>query len=317
METCRLRTRRKLPSGARAPQAFHYVNLYQSCPRKWYFRYLKGWRNKIVGRPLVLGSAFHEAKADYYKSGSVKKAIETGLGILEESRKEIIADDYEEIGFRIPILVKFWVEEFGKLDRSEYKFLAIEKQWEVPIEGTEYKMTIRPDTVVQSKSNGLVFVMETKTSGFSHRITEEGVAYGDQATAYLFGVKRMTKWEPYAVLPDIAYWNSKSRSLDNIKMIRGDLVFRSDERIRNFEKGVGQLFHEMSAKAEAYRKGFDPWVLFPRNSYYCMSFSTPCEFAEVCGNDCERKGTKVPNGFKRVGGVRKLGGYVEDSIGSS
>jgi len=295
---------------------YHYANLYQCCPRKWYFRYIKGWRNKTVGRPLVLGGAFHEGKAEFYKRQGEKKAIQTALDIVEQSKKELTNEDYEEIIFRIPHLLHKWIEEFGKNDLKEFKVLAVERQFEVPIEGTDFKMTIRPDTVLKSKSNDLVFIMETKTSGFSSRITEEGVAFGDQATAYLFGVKKMTKWNPYAVLPDIAYWNSKTRSFDNMKMIRGDLVFRSDEWVRNFEKGIAQLFTEMSQKAEAYRKGYDPWTLFPRNSYYCMSFSTACEFAHVCGQDCESM-KKAPEGFKKAGGLRPLGGYVEDSIGAT
>ena len=282
---------------------------------KWYFRYLKGWQNKIVGRPLVLGAAFHEGKAEYYKGKSEKASIETAMEIVELSKKELMIDDYVDIKFRIPIFLKTWIDTFGKNDRRDFKFLFIEKQFNVPIEGTEFVMTIRPDTVVETKIEKTVLIMETKTSGFSHRVTEEGVAFGDQATSYLLGVSKCTKKKPYAVLPDIAYWNSKSRSLDNIKMIRGDFVFRNEDRIRNFEKGVGQTFREMSQKAKAYENGYDPYVLFPRNSYYCMSFSTPCEFAEVCGGNVEEM-KRPPVGFKKKNGVRVLGGYVEDQIGS-
>ncbi len=295
---------------------FHFVNLYQSCPRKWYFRYLKGWQNKIVAQPLVLGGAFHEGKAEYYRGQGEGKAIQVAMDVVEKSKKELEIQDLDEIRFKIPHLLHYWIEVFGKQDRKAFKFLAIERQWEVPIEGTPFTMTIRPDTVVKDKSSDLVMIMETKTSGFSSRITEEGVQYGDQATAYLFGVNKMTKWKPYAVLPDIAYWNSKTRNLDNMKMTRGDLVFRDEERQRNFEKGIGQLFLEMSQKAKAYEEGFDPWVLFPRNSYYCMSFSRACEFADVCGFDCENRIKKPPVGFRKIGGIKKIGGYVEDAIGN-
>jgi hypothetical protein len=293
---------------------FHYANLYQCCPRKWYFRYIKGFQNKIVGRPLILGAAFHEGKAMFYQGATSAKAVQAALDIVELSKKEMEIEEYKEVLFRIPIFLRAWIDTFGRNDLKEYKFLAIERQFEVPIEGTPFKMTIRPDAVVQTKVEKTILIMETKTSGFSSRVTEEGVAFGDQATSYLFGVKKMTKWKPMAVLPDIAYWNSKTRNTENIRMIRGDLVFRTDEQIRNFEKSMGQLFQEMSQKAQAYKEGFDPWVLFPRNSYYCVSYSTPCEFAGICRENCELM-KKPPVGFKKIGGIKPIGGYVEDQIG--
>jgi hypothetical protein len=268
----------------------------------------------MTAKPLVQGSAFHEGKASWYLGKSEAKCIAIAMGIVEESKPEMKPEDYEDVQFRIPHLLHYWIEQFGKLDKQQYKVLAVEEELTVPIDGTEYVMTIRPDTIVKDKSNGLVFVMETKTSGFSHRVTGEAVYYGDQATAYLWGVKKMTGWEPYAVQPDIAYWNKVTKDLGNIKMIRPDLVFRDEFRLEKWEVSMGQLFNEMSQKAEAYRRGMDPWLLFPRNSHYCLSFSTACDFAEICGQDCERKGMKAPNGFWKKGGVRKLGGYVKDQF---
>jgi len=292
---------------------FHFVNLYQCCPRKWYFRFLKGWSPKMTAKPLILGSAFHEGKAEWYKGKSLKVCLNTALAIVEEAKPELLEEDYLDISYRLPCFLSAWVETYGKMDRQEFKPLAVEKEYSVPLGQSGYFMTIRPDAILQSKvQTDLVIIMETKTTGFSHRVTSEAVYYGDQATAYTWGARKVGKIPVYAVQPDIAYWNKMTRDPNNIKMVRTDLVFRDEARCLNFEKGMTQLFVEMSQKAEAYRKGWDPWVLFPRNSHYCLSFSTPCEFAEICGQDCEKR--RVPSGFRKVGGVRKIGGYVEDSI---
>jgi hypothetical protein len=130
----------------------------------------------------------------------------------------------------------------------------------------------------------------------------------------MMGVRKCTNLDPYGVQPDIAYWNKVTRNLDNMKFERPAIVFRTPEQCDRFELGVGQLFSEMSQKAEAYAQGYDPWMLFPKNTHYCLSFSTPCDFADVCSQDCE-KIKKAPHGFRKEKKA-PLGSYVLDTIGA-
>lgn len=294
---------------------FHYINLFQACPRKWYLRYLKGFRNKFTAKPLIQGSAFHEGTAAYYQGKSEKKCIKIALEIVEAAKEEMLESDYEDVLFRIPHFIHYWVEQFGRRDLAEFDILAVEEELRVPLLDTGYEMTIRPDAIVRAKDNhDLVYIMEKKTSGFSHRVTSEAVYYGDQATAYTWGVRKVMGIPVYAVQPDIAYWNKSTRDLSNMKFIRGDLVFRDEYQTDCFEKSMAQLFTEVNQKAEAYRQGYDPWLLFPRNSHYCLSFSTPCDFAEICMKDWEAKRVKTPHGFIKTRTIKRLGGPVADPI---
>ena len=295
---------------------FHYLNLFQCCPRKFYLRYVKGWSPKHTPMPLVQGSAFHEGKATWYLKKSEKKAIEVAMGIVEEAKKELESEVvYQEIAFRIPHFLHYWIERFGKSDLVEYKVVAVEKQLVVPVGSTPYSMTIRPDTILQNKQSGLKYIMETKTSGFSHRVTTDAVVYGDQATAYIYGVRKMLFPDVYGVLPDIAYWNSRSRDLSNMQFLRPEIVMRDEYALEQFEKGVGQVFTEINQKVEALKKGYEPEVLFPRNTYYCLSYSKPCEYAMVCQRQV--KGMKVPPGLKCDRSKKSIGGYLDDIIAVS
>ena len=296
-----------------SPSGFHYINLYQCCPRKFYLRYVKGWRPKYTAIPLIQGSAFHEGKAAWYLKKSEKKAIEVGMGIVEESRKEFEdPEGYREVAFRIPHLLHYWIEQYGKSDLVQYKVLGVEKALTVPIGKTPYVMTMRADAILETKANKLKFIMETKTSGFSHRVTSEAVFYGDQATAYLYGVKKMLYPDVYGVIPDIAYWNSRSRDLSNMKFLRTDVVTRSEYALEQFELGMGQLFSEVNQKLEALKQGHRAEVLFPRNTYYCLSYSKVCEYAGVCNQDL--KGCRVPPYLKADRAKRALGDLLNDSI---
>jgi hypothetical protein len=263
---------------------FHFVNLYQCCPMKFYLRYIEGLAPKVTSNPLILGSAFHEAKAAWYLGKTQTAALSIGLATVEEAKGELKDDlAYNEIQFRLKGLFPGWLEQFGKRDRAEYKILAVEKEIKLPIVGTKFVMTMRPDAIVQGKATKLIIVMETKTSGFSHRITSEAVYYGDQATSYILGAQKVLGFKVYGVQPDIAYWNSQTRDPSNRKFLRTDIVFRDQWRLDQFEQSMGQLFAEITQKANALQKGFTAETLFPRNSYYCLSFSHPCEYVEICG----------------------------------
>lgn len=292
---------------------FHYANLYQCCPRKFYLRYIKGWRPKYVPMPLVQGSAFHEGKAVWYRKKSEKQAIQAGLDVLDQSRGELESPAvYEEIAFRIPHFLHYWIDRFGKSDLLEFKVMDVEHQLTVPIGKTPYVMTFRPDTILKNKLNGYIYVMETKTSGFSHRVTSDAVLYGDQATAYIYGVRKMRFPDVYGVIPDIAYWNSRSRDISNMQFLRPEIITRSEYALEQFEKGMSQVFTEINQKIDALKKGYEPEILFPRNSYYCLSYSKPCEFAMACQLNVAKMHT--PAGLRSDRTKKSLGQYVDDII---
>ena len=205
----------------------------------------------------------------------------------------------------------------GKNDLVQYKAVEVEKELVVPIGETQFKMTMRPDAILQDKDTKLVLILETKTSGFSHRLTSEAVYYGDQATAYLWGTRKMKpKLNPYAVMPDVAYWNKTTRDVNNIQFIRSDLVFRNEFQTSMFENAMKQLFTEVTQKAEALKRGFNPDVLFPRNCYYCLSYGQVCEYAMVCQQDVKAM-KKVPDGMRKDPKKRDLGQGLWDMTSQS
>jgi len=299
---------------------FHYFNLYQCCPRKFFIKYFCRIVPKYTHPALVQGSAFHEGKAAFYTSKSknlrVREdlAIKTALSIIEESWKELGSEEtYKDLIYRLPNLLHYWIEDMGRSDLETYKVLYVEHQLEVPISGTPYYMTIRPDTILQDRNHGQIYIMETKTSGFSIRVTQQAVELGDQATSYIFGARKVLGLDIYGCVPDISYWNKNTNDVKNIKNERGAIVMRDQYSCDSFEKGVAQVLTEINQKAVAYGKGYDPWTLFPRNSHYCTSFSTPCDYAPICYSQCEKM-KSVPAGFRKDTAVRRVTGFVEDAI---
>lgn len=295
---------------------FHFHNLYQCCQMKWFIRFVLAIEPNYTATPLLNGSAFHEGKATFYTTASKAKALRKVESELKSRKSEFYNDEqflstYE----RAPILLSHWIEKFGYLDLKRFNIIDVERELEVKIPGTNYVFTVRPDAIVEDKKSGQRFGMETKTSSFSIKTTEMGVYYGDQATAYLWAANTFYDKPLYAIIPDIAYWNKASDKQSNISCVRGDLIRRSQRRIRQFYSALAQLQTIMSQKVRAYEQGADPYTLFQRNTHYCNAFYKACEYAEICDNDLT-KIKRLPPGFRRRRTLIKpsFSDYVEDSI---
>jgi hypothetical protein len=187
----------------------------------------------------------------------------------------------------VPILLKAWIDTFGKRDLELYDILRVEKEMNIKLPGTGGKpflFTTRPDTVVRQKRTPReYFIMETKTSSFSINVTDLGVRYGDQATSYIASVEENLGIRVAGVIPDIAYWNKQAKSEGNISCVRGDLITRSPSDVAQFKNATNQVFVEMSQKATAVLAGqADPRAMFARNTYYCNAFNKSCEFCDIC-----------------------------------
>ena len=97
-----------------------------------------------------------------------------------------------------------------------------------------------------------IYPFESKTSGTSISLTENGVSHGDQVTTYLWGAKEAVKKlgldpnDVCGVQPDISYWNTKAKKESNIQHIRPDLVYRSPENLIGSHLFVNRQLHSIN-----------------------------------------------------------------------
>lgn len=291
---------------------FHFHNLYQCCQIKWAIKFLLRIKPTHTAMPLINGSAFHEGKGTFYQTGSAKKAILRCKQEITSRKSEFqYLEDYEQTLERCPILLEAWIAKFGYGDLKRFNFIAVEEELQVPVPGTDFILTVRPDAVVEDSTG--CYILETKTSSFSIKTTELGVYNGDQATAYIWAVKQ-AYGKHAEVIPDIAYWNKIAKDASNISCVRGDIVSRNERDMAQYIGGLAQLQTEISQKVNAFKNGYDFYTLFQRNTYYCNAFFKPCEFADVCRNDLTTT-KRLPPGLKRSRTRVKpaLNHYVNDT----
>lgn len=265
---------------------YHFYNLYQNCQMKFYIKYVLRLLPIYTAPPLINGAAFHEGKAVFYTTHSKKKALDKVVSEIKDREKEVeYQADYEQMLERCPILLDYWIEKFGYQDLDLYNVIAVEQELKTLLKnGTNAYLTQRPDTLLQRKTTGLGYIMETKTSSFSVRLTEMGVENGDQASAYITGVKEAYPHIKFdGMIADVAYWNKKATTEDNIICSRSDIINRKPRDLKIYRAQVAQIFSEISTKLQAVeRKKKNPYILFARNTHYCNAFFKSCEYINIC-----------------------------------
>lgn len=276
----------------------HFAQEYQNCMRKWYFKYGLQIRPDHTSRELIGGAAFHYGKGRFYKHGNKAKAVREIKAYIKRRAKEYEREeDFHWTLERYPMMLAVWIDSYGFSDLEKYNVLQVEEEIVTSVPGTNgFYVTMRPDTILEDKDYGYKWIMETKTTGFSKILQEKGVYYGDQATMYLWGAERELGIKCDGVLPDITYWHKTSKDPEKIDCMRGDIVQRTPQEIESFVKGLAGLLNEISQKAVALEKGYDPEMILPRNTSRCMDYFRPCEFADICRENITRK-SKLPEGM--------------------
>lgn len=281
-----------------SPSGFHYFNLYQNCPWKFYLRYLVGLASFYTEPPLSAGGAFHEGKATWYKTGDLKAAIKVSQRFLRDRKRDYQDENaYNRDYYRVPTMLTQWIYDWGETDLEVYNIKEVEVQHAVPLPN-RFKLTIRPDFVGERKDNGLIFIHETKTTGYSALVTEQGVALGDQATSYLWALSvAHPSWKIEGVIPDISYWHKGSTDAGKIRNSRGAVVRRDEEQLNQFAVSTMNILSDISQRVKAVQSGMNPHAAFPRNTQWCTSYARPCEYAGICRTPIDPD--RFPPGFVR------------------
>jgi len=284
---------------------FHFWNAYQCCPRKWYFKYPCGIVPPYKAPELLFGGAFHDGKASFYTSGKESTAVSTFKRIMRSNKGEYYEEDrYNRDLYRGDILLRYWIDEWGKKDLKVYVPRLVEKELRATLPNG-YTITVRPDTVVEIVKQGYWIALETKTTGYRVDVADAGVYYGDQATTQIYALKQnYPKKNVQGVIPDIAYWGKNSSNPTNITCYRGPLVSRNKSMLKDYENSTMSILSDMAQRVAALKEGAFPTLqLFPRNTAWCVSFNRVCEYAEICRKDI--KIGDLPKGFKHDPWIEK------------
>lgn len=164
------------------------IKAYMSCPRRYFYEYVLGWRSIHPSNHLIFGTAWHEAMAHIYltdfSKNNILKAYEK---FLESYRKDIDEEDDELYWPKTPERAfKALIYYCGiyKDDHSKYEVLEYNGQKLVEIGGkisisSDYEVSFRQDTILKGSQG--IFSLEHKTCSSTYNWSEQW--YLNPATA--------------------------------------------------------------------------------------------------------------------------------------
>ena len=263
-----------------SPRGRSMLNLYKQCPRKWAFKYIKGFQPQGKQDPLTLGSSIHEAQALFY-NGATLAEVTNFLGDFLEDSPHLLRKAHA--------MFMAWYDIIGIHDKDNMIPLAVEVEAPLKLHNG-YTMTVRWDRVLLERNGGEIFINDTKTTGGSLLKTIQNYNYSDQPKLYIASVlqsqpewlKQFRGWRTDC----IRGFESKGKyTTGNIttEVKRSEIVSFTPEEIEDTLIGYSVLTDDIKFKVQSVIEGGEPIrAHFYDTSDFCLSFGRVCPFKTIC-----------------------------------
>lgn len=295
-----------MPTGKReSPAGFHFYGTYSECRRKFFFRYILGYKPRYSARALLFGGVIHNVLESYY-TGS----IQTLGGLTEDFDREMekrradyeSSEDYTADLADGVVMLTEWYRTWHEHDKETYDIIEVEQPYEFSIgPNEEFRFTVRPDVILRHKRTGRYFVKDIKTTRYSDTVTFKSQQCQDQMTSYLWAIDKMhPEWSIESAIVDCMYKRGK------VCKATRDTIYRNEYHKAQFEVGMFGTISEVTQKSQALEE-LPAEMLFPRDGSQCAKFG--CDYIDICRSPANPE--RVPPGFVRdewtdVGELKKI-----------
>jgi len=277
------------------------LSTYISCPRKYFFEYLQGYRGIYPNKHLVYGTGLHEA---------LEHIILADMPNLSESDREMVF--FEAYKKFLSIYRKDFPDAEFDIDRkpkspdyvlpsllgyyNNYKsewvsdpVVATELHGKVPIgldlDGNTREMTYRMDAV-RRFDNGQLYIQEHKTGGQAGSTWYDKWELALQPLVYYHACNFVYPKENVfgVVINGIIAAKRKTVDLDTVKFHRVNVRYTNDRMHDGLEllnHYCDQLERDMQKIKDLHPtdKGMN---CFHKNPNACTDFNTTCRFLGMC-----------------------------------
>jgi len=150
------------------------LKCYLECPRKFFYEHRLGWSSDEQSNHLVFGDALHQALEHIYRHGFSDESLVAAHEQFMSVYRLTFGDDTDALFHpKDPVMAFKGLAAYAvryKNDFQMYDVLHTEVGGTAPINTEGRRIAFKIDTIVQSKSNGKIQVLEHKTKGggFNH-----------------------------------------------------------------------------------------------------------------------------------------------------
>jgi len=284
------------------------VKDYLTCPRRFFYRHVLGWKSEMSSLNLVFGEAWHKALEYLLTRGVSKENVSAAFDeFLSVYRREFSEDTDLTNGARSPgnalsallYYVTLYKDDLfgGKevLELDEKK--AVEIYGTVPISMTEDRvMHFRLDAIVTD--GNYVYIVDHKTSGSNNPIYRDQWALSNQVLTYLHAANAL--FEPNKVggmIIDLTIFRKSGNDTFLVPIKKSIDIM--DEWLWSINEIFSRIERDVSLLSEC--KESDPLLFaFPKNPTGCVAYNRKCEYFDFCTawTNPLRRADSAPLGFR-------------------
>ena len=257
---------------------------FRECQKKYYWRYIKGYKPILRAIALGLGSIIHDAFDHFYK-GMLDQQVH--LYIADQFNKIISqqeATDQEDWLIAKYTALGMWDYYPRKLDKFEV--ISTEEEFEIPLD-VDISFIGKVDGRIKQK--GIWWVRELKTTSQNYRQFQGKCQTSMQGTGYVYGLlpNYDIKGIMYDYIKKPILRKGMSETADDFgRRIMRDYrnrpryyyqrypSYRNPVDIKNFAKDTMTLAYDIQDKISSGN--------FYRNQDQCWHWGKECEYAKIC-----------------------------------
>lgn len=279
-----------------SPAGRSMIALYQSCPRAWAFKYVKGFKDKTVPEHLILGSGIHEAHEVFYESGFSRNAM---MGRAEE-----FFNEHDPLLLnKALVMLEIWFQKVGINDLSMSKVLGVEQEVYLTLPNG-FVMSCRMDRLLQDKRSGEVFICDTKTTGWSLEKTLRNYTYHSQPQLYFMAARETLP----GITENCRGWRTdgiyaKARISGGVPTgdwytdaTRSETVVFHEKLLEDTKNSYAVVTDNIAYSVTSSDEGEPLSLCFPKNNEHCLAYNRVCPFYSICHQIDELDG--VPANFE-------------------
>lgn len=269
----------------------HFYDTFRACPRKWFLKYVLGFKERTFGKALNYGSAVHEAFSEFYKDWNKDTLISVTLQRIDEARdKYCKLIDYQNDKNKAVDSLTEWYSRFGVSDKETFDVVENEQEHVGTLtNGLEFR--IRPDRIMREKRTGNVYIFDTKTTGMGIVNMFNKTANSDQPTGYTKFIKPKYGDNFKGWITDCLYSRQSRHQCE-----RSTPVTIDKDRELLWEVGLMSDIEDLTNRYELYKTGeFPPEYLFPPRRVACSTWG--CPYQSICNKRVDGESCHQDLGF--------------------
>lgn len=274
---------KKVEGMRESPGGRSMLSLYQTCPRKWAWKYLKGFKPKLIAEHFTFGQAIHEGHESFYVNGySWDKMVKTSDDYLNEREPLLVP--------KARVALDIWFQKIGVNDISQIEVLAVEEEVYLTLPNG-FRMTCRLDRLLRDKRTGEIFICDTKTTGWSLEGTLRNYTYHDQPMLYYMAaketfpelMKECRGWKTDGIYVKEKVSKGEKTGTYYSDAIRSETITFNEKALEDTKNSYATYVDDMAFKIAGVEQEGEPISLnFPKCNEHCLAYNRPCEFHNIC-----------------------------------